>query len=118
ADNGLVDVPRASGEETEYGIVCRADRPGVGTRLTHHLMPNMLHIKSSPDDRGSGWTDALAWRVPLDDDTHLSFNVNLMHAPAPARGNDWSLKAPAAPVTNGDALNPRPLPEGEGIVGM
>jgi 5,5'-dehydrodivanillate O-demethylase len=80
ADHGLVEVPATSGEETEYGIVCRATRPGGAVRLTHHLMPNMLHIKGSPDDdAGSGWNDALAWRVPLDDEQHLSFNVNLNH---------------------------------------
>src|SRR4051794_35454694 len=45
-DNGLVDVPMVSGEETEYGLVCRAQRPGQPERLTHHTMPNMLHIKS------------------------------------------------------------------------
>jgi 5,5'-dehydrodivanillate O-demethylase oxygenase subunit len=79
ADNGLVDVPMASGEETEYGIVCRAERPGGSVRLTHHNMPNMLHIKSSPDETGSGWTDAIAWRVPVEDDFHVSYNVNMAH---------------------------------------
>jgi 5,5'-dehydrodivanillate O-demethylase len=79
-DHGLVDVPSASGEATEYGLVCRATRPGGGVRQTHHLMPNILHIKGSPDDdAGSGWNDAIAWRVPVDDEQHLSFNVNLHH---------------------------------------
>jgi len=78
-DHGLLDVPRVAGEETEYGVVSRAQRPGGAVRLTHHLMPNMLHIKSSPDEEGAGWTDALAWRVPIDDDRHVSFNVTLVH---------------------------------------
>jgi phenylpropionate dioxygenase-like ring-hydroxylating dioxygenase large terminal subunit len=78
-DNGLVDVPLVSGEETEYGVVCRAQRPGEAIRLTHHTMPNILHIKGSPNDSESGWVDALAWRVPIDDESHVSFNVNLTH---------------------------------------
>ena len=78
-DNGLRDVPRVSGEETSYGVVCNALRPGQPARLTHHNMPNMLHIKSSPDEVGGGWSDALAWRVPIDDESHVSFNVNVMH---------------------------------------
>jgi 5,5'-dehydrodivanillate O-demethylase len=80
ADHGLRSVPQASGEETSYGVVCRAARPDGGVRLTHHLMPNMLHIKGSPDDdAGAPWNDALAWRVPIDDEIHVSFNVNLQH---------------------------------------
>ena len=78
-DGGLVDVPLVAGEETEYGVVCKAQRPGQPDRLTHHTMPNILHIKGSPDDAESGWTDALAWRVPIDDVSHHSFNVNLVH---------------------------------------
>jgi len=83
-DNGLVDVPLVSGEETQYGVVVRAERPGNAVRLTHHNMPNMLHIKSSPDDDGSGWTDAIAWRVPIDDLQHVSYNVNMAHMSAEA----------------------------------
>jgi len=79
SDNGLRDVPLVSGEETSYGVVCRAQRPGQPARLTHHSMPNILHIKSSPDEIGGPWSDALAWRVPIDDESHVSFNVNLMH---------------------------------------
>jgi 5,5'-dehydrodivanillate O-demethylase oxygenase subunit len=78
-DHGLIDVPTVSAVETKYGIECRAQRPGESVRLTHHTMPNMLHIKSSPDDAGSGWTDAIAWRVPIDDVSHVSYNVNLAH---------------------------------------
>jgi 5,5'-dehydrodivanillate O-demethylase len=29
--------------------------------------------------REAGWMEALAWRVPVDDASHRSFNVNLVH---------------------------------------
>ena len=98
-DYGLVDVPLVSGEETEYGVVCRARRGVDAVRLTHHLMPNMLHIKGSPDDAESGWNDALAWRVPIDDEQHVSFNVNLAHVTGePARLYEERLRSrPNAP---------------------
>jgi 5,5'-dehydrodivanillate O-demethylase len=108
-DHGLLDVPLASGEETSYGVVCRATRPGGGVRQTHHLMPNILHIKGSPDDdAGSGWNDAIAWRVPIDDEQHLSFNVNLHHVTGDAaRRVEERLRAReanGAPPTNDLAM--------------
>jgi 5,5'-dehydrodivanillate O-demethylase len=42
-------------------------------------MPNISYRKGSPSDAASGWQDVIAWRVPLDDTQHLSFNVNLVH---------------------------------------
>jgi 5,5'-dehydrodivanillate O-demethylase len=72
------DIPRMSAEETEYGMVGYGTR-GEGTvRVQPFLMPNILFIKSSPDTPESGWSDAFAWRVPMDDETHQSFNVRLV----------------------------------------
>src|SRR5437763_10633675 len=42
-------------------------------------MPNILHIRGSLDDGQSGWSDHIAWRVPLDDTRHLSFMASLTH---------------------------------------
>jgi 5,5'-dehydrodivanillate O-demethylase oxygenase subunit len=47
--------------------------------VTHQLMPNILYIKGSPAISESGWRDAFAWRVPIDDVSHKSFNAALVH---------------------------------------
>ncbi len=73
------DIPRVSAEETEYGLVQYGARANSVTRVTPFLMPNILYIKGSPEDTESGWRDAFAWRVPLDDLRHQSFNVRLVH---------------------------------------
>jgi len=42
-------------------------------------MPNILYIKGSPDSSQEGWREAFAWRVPVDDLSHRSFNIVLAH---------------------------------------
>jgi 5,5'-dehydrodivanillate O-demethylase oxygenase subunit len=76
---GLRGIPRVEAEETEWGIAQYGIRPNGTVRVLQYGMPNLLHIKGSPNDGESGWVDALAWRVPLDDETHHSFNLNLVH---------------------------------------
>ncbi len=75
--NGLIGVPSVSAEETQWGLAMSAQRPGVGVRVTQVGMPNILHIKSSPETPESGWSELFAWRIPIDDVSHLSFNVHL-----------------------------------------
>jgi len=78
-DEGLNrDLPEVSGEETSYGFVKYGKRSDGIVRVSHFFMPNMLYIASSPD-AGSGWTDHIAWRVPVDDATHRSFQSVLVH---------------------------------------
>jgi 5,5'-dehydrodivanillate O-demethylase oxygenase subunit len=43
------------------------------------VMPNILYIKGSPESAKEGWREAFAWRVPIDDVTHRSFNIALVH---------------------------------------
>ncbi|HEY4134397.1 MAG TPA: Rieske 2Fe-2S domain-containing protein [Alphaproteobacteria bacterium] len=76
-EGGLIGVPRVSAEETPWGIALSAKREGVGVRVTQLGMPNILHIKSSPTGPDAGWSDLFAWRVPIDDLSHLSFNIHL-----------------------------------------
>lgn len=77
SENGLVGVPLVTAEETPWGLVLVAKREGVGARITQVGMPNLLHIKVSPVKSGSQWSDLFAWRVPIDDVSHLSFNLQL-----------------------------------------
>jgi 5,5'-dehydrodivanillate O-demethylase oxygenase subunit len=78
----IADVPIISAEETDYGLVQYGARPGSPVRVTHWLMPNMLQFQTYPPDPEAdkiGWTDSIAWRVPIDDERHSSFIVNLAH---------------------------------------
>lgn len=75
------DLPKVSGEETEYGIVKYGTRSDGVVRITPFYWPNALHIKLAPDpdDPEQAWSDQIAWRVPIDDERHASFSVNLVH---------------------------------------
>ena len=76
---GLSLVPVVEAEETEYGIKVYAKYPNGKARANQLLMPNILMFKSSPSAGDMGFSDRCAWRVPLDDNTHLSFGVDLRH---------------------------------------
>ncbi len=87
---GRVSIPTVTCEETDYGYVIRTTRPGGHTTLSHRLWPNASYgrrTRSSPDgletgavDLGPGvWRDAVAWRVPVDDEHFFSFDVQMTH---------------------------------------
>ncbi len=74
------DLPTISGNETEYGIVKYGTRSDGVVRVSHFFWPNVLYIKGSPDPNdATGWTDHVGWRVPIDDFSHVSFVVQLVH---------------------------------------
>jgi 5,5'-dehydrodivanillate O-demethylase len=79
ARSGLVGVPSVTAEEREWGLNVYSRRPGDRVRVTVGVMPNISYRKGSPSDAESGWQDVIAWRVPIDDTQHHSFNVNLVH---------------------------------------
>ncbi len=78
---GLAQVPTIEAEETKYGMRVVARYPNGNARANQLLMPNMIMFKSSPaPDKGDeGFSDRVAWRVPYDDRSHLSFGVDLRH---------------------------------------
>jgi 5,5'-dehydrodivanillate O-demethylase len=73
------DIPQVAAEETDYGMRLSATRSDGIARITHFMMPAGIYIKGSPDDEESGWVDQIAWRVPIDDVHHQSFNLVLTH---------------------------------------
>jgi 5,5'-dehydrodivanillate O-demethylase len=77
--SGLVGVPSVAAEEREWGLNVYARRPGDRVRVTVGVMPNISYRKGSPSDADSGWQDVIAWRVPINDTQHQSFNANLVH---------------------------------------
>jgi 5,5'-dehydrodivanillate O-demethylase len=67
---GLVGCPSVTAEETAYGMVLHAARPGAGVRVTQFQMPTALYIKQGPRYPGEAeWRDCLLWRVPVEDDS-------------------------------------------------
>jgi len=76
---GLAQVPTIDAEETEYGLRVLARAPSGKVRVNQLLMPNIIMFKSSPAKGDEGFSDRAAWRVPLDDDSHVSFGVDLRH---------------------------------------
>jgi 5,5'-dehydrodivanillate O-demethylase len=76
---GIREVPAIEAEETDYGLRLVARYPNGNARANQLLMPNILMFKSSPAAGDQGFSDRAAWRVPQDDDTHLSFGIDLRH---------------------------------------
>ena len=80
ADNGLDVVPRIRAEETDWGVTCFAERPGDLVRATALGMPNIGNVAGgAPPSADKGWEEFIAWRVPITDDLHVSFNVHMVH---------------------------------------
>jgi len=79
AHAGLSHLPLIEAEETEYGMRAVARFANGNARANQLLMPNIIMFKSSPTKGDDGFSDRAAWRVPLDDDSHLSFGIDLRH---------------------------------------
>jgi 5,5'-dehydrodivanillate O-demethylase len=76
-DTGLnQDIPMISGEETDYGVVKHGHRKGQPTRTSHFFWPNALMIAGSTGASNGTESQNIAWRVPIDDYHHKSFNVS------------------------------------------
>lgn len=77
ADIGMTDeIPELLIEETDYGFV-RMGKRGNAVRTSHVIMPN---LGLSPlYEHDMGWAEHLAWRVPVDDATHISFMADFIH---------------------------------------
>jgi 5,5'-dehydrodivanillate O-demethylase len=70
-------VPRIAAEESAWGVTERIPRPDGGEQLIEGGMPNILFIPGQAIGNRGVPVDFLAWRVPIDDESHLTFNVNL-----------------------------------------
>jgi len=103
ADHGLYVVPRISAEETDWGVTVYAERPGDLVRATAIGMPNIGNVAGgAPPSDEEGWSEFIAWRVPIDDERHVSFNVNMTH-----------IKGEAAERLRQRQSERRPAPTGE-----
>jgi 5,5'-dehydrodivanillate O-demethylase oxygenase subunit len=104
ADHGLVDIPIVAGEETAYGMEVRAKRPSSPVRITQAIMPNLLYITGSPEEAEVDWRDELRIRVPIDDETHASYSVDLIHANQSAAPSNKP-ESPVRPTEPAVAVN-------------
>lgn len=76
-DVGLNDeLPDLGAEETEYGIL-RTGRRGNQVRKSHILIPNCMY--SMVFEHFKGWAEHVAWRVPIDEESHVSFMIDCVH---------------------------------------
>ena len=78
---GIVELPRISAKETDYGMVAIATRADGSSLYTHALMPNtMLREVVIQQDR-TQLTMHVAWRVPIDDKSTLSVMIDRVGNP-------------------------------------
>lgn len=72
-------VSTISAHESEWGTTVSATSPDGRVRVNQFGMPNIINFKTPPEVPASEWTDVLAWRVPVDDENHVSFSSKLIH---------------------------------------
>jgi 5,5'-dehydrodivanillate O-demethylase oxygenase subunit len=66
------EIPAVAQEETEWGLMLTTTTSTGRVQYLHYGMPNVLLFKES--DR-----DHIAWRVPIDDEHHASFQLDVQH---------------------------------------
>jgi len=73
------EIPRVCAEETEYGVAAKQEYTDGKTGVTYILMPLAMYIIGS-GTLLEGYEQRvlrhqLAWRIPIDDHSHRSFNL-------------------------------------------
>jgi len=89
-DFGPADVWSMRVVESEFGITTYRDRAHGPVQVNEFGMPNVLLRIGARRDQ-----DALAWRVPVDDENHVSFNVD--HIRRPGDSGPAQVEPDAAP---------------------
>src|SRR5581483_5497583 len=74
-----ITVPTITAEETDYGIVEHVTRPTGGTSANTQVLPNISYRPYRKELGDTIPTTHIAWRVPLDDVSHRSFLVEIVH---------------------------------------
>jgi 5,5'-dehydrodivanillate O-demethylase oxygenase subunit len=78
-------IPTLESEETEYGIRTARLVPGRPPLYFHFHMPNVNQVRSlsrvegSAQDAASMWLDELFFRVPINDESCVTFVVDFKH---------------------------------------
>jgi 5,5'-dehydrodivanillate O-demethylase len=77
---GLDELPEIRVTETDYGIRREGIRSGSGrniTRVGHFMMPNISMVDLPPSPAHRYWTITASWRVPVDDESMITYAIRL-----------------------------------------
>ena len=77
---GITELPEIQVSETDYGIRRGGKRSGTGVnfaRVGHFMMPNINLTDLPPSPEYQYWTVHLAYRVPMTDDSSMTFSIRL-----------------------------------------
>jgi 5,5'-dehydrodivanillate O-demethylase len=76
-----VDVRSIAADESEFGVTIKTSRTKRnGIRLNLFGMPNVALLRLPPTDKSeTTWREFASWRVPVDDEHYVSFNLTLIH---------------------------------------
>jgi 5,5'-dehydrodivanillate O-demethylase len=78
---GLDEIPEIAVGETEYGIRREGLRSGGRaniSRVAHIVWPNINLVDLPPSPDFPYWTVQVAWRVPQDDETAVTYSLRLL----------------------------------------
>jgi len=78
---GLDEIPQIAVRETEYGIRREGLRSGERaniSRVAHIMWPNINLVDLPPAPDFPYWTVQVAWRVPQDDESSVTFSLRLL----------------------------------------
>ena len=85
---GLDEMPEIVVTETDYGIRREGRRSGDRTnisRIGHFMWPNISLVDLPPSPGHDYWTVQIAWRVPRDDESMITYSLRLMRPGAERR---------------------------------
>ena len=92
------DPARGTRSRSRYGVAPRGLRTRAGRHSPYRatfLMPNALHLVVAARN---GLMEQFAWRVPIDDDKHFSYQVAARYLSADAARRYLAMKSSAAPA--------------------
>jgi 5,5'-dehydrodivanillate O-demethylase len=73
------EIPRIDAFETDYGVRREVRFSDGALRIAHMIMPVAALVTIY--ERQAGMVQHLAYRIPIDDRRHVSFNVDLVNLP-------------------------------------
>ena len=97
---GLDEMPEIKVTETPYGSRREGHRKSGGrnvTRTGHFIMPNISMVDLPPSPAHNYWTITASWRVPIDDETMMTFAIRLR--PGKSDGKESHRIAEPDPMT-------------------
>jgi 5,5'-dehydrodivanillate O-demethylase len=75
------DARSIAADESEFGVTIKTSRTKRSSvRLNLFGMPNIALLRLPHSDRNeTSWREFASWRVPVDDEHYVSFNLTLIH---------------------------------------